>query len=275
MSLFEGLPVEGNVNRAPYVSGKAPLDMDLIDTMVEEWIRDWTGSTFTVKMNVITAPHRDETKLHVRRLKDKIGDGFDPNLFLECLIHRFFIDDSSFRVSNERLGYELDCVVQALYSLGYNNLKVSLPEPEYPYDEYTLGSYIRGSWRRPLEVTYRAPKINNAGFGVHRCKLSFEGTVEWGGGAGSNRSELRFLGSVKSAKGWQTSCSVYLNSASSLGLPTSLPDAKGCTYHISGGLTEAELESIKTGWPLYAMPFMKTNKLLVPDGKGKWKEVTP
>ena len=277
--MFEGLAsaVEPEQEES-YVPGEPAFEMAIVNRIVEEWLaipsRPWKP-----RIDATIVPDRDETKAYLRIIKRAATDSFDANLFLEGLTERFFSQDGCHKVSPHDLGYELDCIVQALFSLGHNNLAITLPKSEYFLDTgYMVGYNLRGTWRHPLVASYRAPLFSLAGCGVNYCRLEFDGEVRSGGGGGAKHSEVRFHGAAEKIGGPASWCSYYVQQSDSLH-NVFLHSPVGCSYHVRNGISDSEKERLRMEeFPLWRNNllfdvFGKKNRFYAPDGAGDWEEV--
>ncbi len=278
--VFEGLA--GAVGQQPrqesYTPGEPAFDMALVDRIVDDWLAIPSQPWKPRSGRAVITPARDETKAHLKMLKSAGGEGFDANLFLENLIERFFSQSGCHSLSPDDIGYELDCLVQAFYTLGHNKFALTIPESEHFFGtSYSVGYRLRGSSGRPLVASYRAPRFRLAGCGVHHCKLEFHGRVLRGGGGGAKHSEVRCHGPTENVQGPANNCSYYVQQSDCL-FNDSAYSPQGCSYYISGGITDAEKERLKWEFPSGGITSLfglsrKRNRFYVPDGAGKWEEV--
>lgn len=273
--MFKGKMGNGTVDKsATYKSAEHPYDLKLVNRLVQQCeclgtMNSREKITSFVRKNVLE--------------KAESVEDFDHKAFLEAIIAACAVDSDVDNI-NLRLDLLISVSMQALYDAGIEEFNIDfshLPK----HEDYFVVCEVKGTEKKPLKLTTTGD-VRRLGSTMHYCELEVaEGSVQ-SAGTHSESSVFRLDGpktEVVSVGSWATGSDYYVKDIKPvLGSLMKLPldgitdyelyqaSSKKCRFYVRNGAGGEALEQLKE-----AGFFDKLNRVLIPDGPDRWKEVRP
>lgn len=160
--------------------------------------------------------------------------------------------------------YVIDPLIQALYLVGENGLTLDI-SPLRGVHQYYAATHLSGVPENPLQLTYCGLGVDLFGTECSHAAFDVHSPVYERGGCKAVSSFFDFHGRVGMPGCWGNDCILHIDD--NYGYPV---DARGCSYYVRNGFTDGLVRAYAAlGF------FASSNRLFVPGGPGKWKEVLP
>ena len=192
----------------------------------------------------------------------------DPNAVLDALIGHVALSGKEGHLIG--LGILLDALVRHYYSQGHNGFLVDATRAA---GMNCFLSHVHGEVDNPLRLTYRGGgHLHDFAPSVSHCDLVFDGSAGWVG-AHAQHTTIDVLGECSHAGFLATDCSLFVPSLCQLPFHTgTYPHSTRCKLHVRQPFEMGGEHFQKVATRYF---YENGNSILVPDGAGSWKEVTP
>ena len=206
-------------------------------------------------------------------LKPRIGEGFDPTMLLDDVVH--LLSGLPYTPLHSTFPHLLlDPLVQLLYDAGYNNFLIDLCQ--LPTPPANMAHFLRGEQKRPLLVKYLGDVSHAIGLRLRHARLEHDGSLVGEApsiGYGSEMSRFILHGETDRAGGKARGCVFHFLREGHLPVQKK-PRNHGCSFY-SGKLALPRKEMERDGSILSQVAsFAQRNRYYC--GKdGAWQEVRP
>ncbi len=257
--VFDGLHLDNDPDRTVYEEADLGYDTKAMKEFVSEFYMNESFKVANTKEFVAQVRMREEEM--ESKLSEIITEDFEAQPFLDELIGE--VGRTSSNVEYSHLFF--DPLVNALHTLGYNDLELDLRRLGAEID--AVGPYVRGTVENPLKVRYRVHTANNLATLTKFAEISFHGNSSVVGFA-MRDSDLTLYGT----------CSFIALAQGATDSSFRIKDfdlSKFAPTFTMRTFSEKSVVDLLRDWFKEAAFWMRGNTLYLMDENEEWYEVKP